>query len=951
MIRVYILLVCLFIGKLSWAQQIESFRNQSLVLTKQGDLNQVLKHKQNLYREINPSKVNTGILYDKIIPFSNIDQHSGAITSSLSSKQVFSQLYFELNQASIRKPSINTFEQLQSSFANEGDVVPIALLNYKYTKIKEDAFNKGLLDNRNGKVTENRLALESPYLTKRAFASASLKEWTYRGNKVTFRLDKGLYLSNENESLKGIKVNFDDLGGFQQVSFDEDITIHYSSAGIKRISVEVSTADHITLQSSFLFEVKSLYSPDHTDIELTSDIAYNHTLASGTAYVYKSPLNEQVKHPIIILEGFDTSNELFADELYALVNQQNLADNLLSKGYDLILVNFTDATTYIQANALLTVKLITYVNQYVKAGNNPSVIIGASMGGLVAKYALSYMEKHQLPHQAALFVSFDTPHQGANIPLGDQYWIDFFSSQNTTAAQKLSQINSIAAQQMLVYHQLSFPYPNLLRQKLVQELDSLAYPQHCRNIAISNGNAAGYGQPYNPGDPLVSWRYRNFWVDIDGNTWAVPQGETLTTITDCLLDKFGPSYASLQVSVSGTNSYDNAPGGTRATNLQIADTQVKQGDIKSANPNHCFIPTTSSLDINTEDLFHNIGQDTAILCKTPFQAIYYPGSTASDFNQEHVSITTESVNWIMQELEFLPNSPVGDIALRVNFQDTSPVPSGWMKDDGKAFSEQTYEGKSYSYGWKRRDNALPVNLSANEYLSRGNGVRRNAPCNKQQATFIYMQANDLENFNGVPVESYWELALENGFYQVSVSVGDSEIDHENVSESHSVNIEGINVISQFVPQGNTGAASRFKQATIGVEIKDGFLTLDAAGGTNTKINYIIIQPLPNAVPPTDALASGARKSWEEPLPKVGLTQLKVYPNPFEDKLMIDNISPGNTVITLFDILGTKYYQATYRVHTREQEVNFSAIPIKTGIYLLSIQAENGSRQWIRVLKK
>ena len=52
------------------------------------------------------------------------------------------------------------------------------------------------------------------------------------------------------------------------------------------------------------------------------------------------------------------------------------------------------------------------------------------------------------------------------------------------------------------------------------------------------------------------------------------------------------------------------------------------------------------MDINTTNLFHNIQTDPAILSKTPFNAIYY---SALPENQEHVKITQETVNWVMNE--------------------------------------------------------------------------------------------------------------------------------------------------------------------------------------------------------------------------------------------------------------------------------------------------------------
>ncbi len=55
------------------------------------------------------------------------------------------------------------------------------------------------------------------------------------------------------------------------------------------------------------------------------------------------------------------------------------------------------------------------------SGNEPNVILGISMGGLVARYALADMTKNGPdPTGTRLLFTLDSPHRGANIPLGIQ---------------------------------------------------------------------------------------------------------------------------------------------------------------------------------------------------------------------------------------------------------------------------------------------------------------------------------------------------------------------------------------------------------------------------------------------------------------------------------------------------------------------------------------------------
>ena len=58
---------------------------------------------------------------------------------------------------------------------------------------------------------------------------------------------------------------------------------------------------------------------------------------------------------------FDLDNTMNADELYALLNQENLIETLRADGYDAVVLNFLDATDYLQRNSLLLVELLQQI--------------------------------------------------------------------------------------------------------------------------------------------------------------------------------------------------------------------------------------------------------------------------------------------------------------------------------------------------------------------------------------------------------------------------------------------------------------------------------------------------------------------------------------------------------------------------------------------------------------
>jgi hypothetical protein len=112
----------------------------------------------------------------------------------------------------------------------------------------------------------------------------------------------------------------------------------------------------------------------------------------------------------------------------------------------------------------------------------------------------------------------------------------------------------------------------------------------------------------------------------------------------------------MAVTVSGTQPYDNAPGGFRASMAQMDSTEAPYGDIIALHDNHCFVPTASALALDVTDLFYDIAGDPNILTHTPFDAVYYPVE-----NEEHGTITSESAEWFLWEVRWGATSVGPDV--------------------------------------------------------------------------------------------------------------------------------------------------------------------------------------------------------------------------------------------------------------------------------------------------
>ncbi|RKS80732.1 hypothetical protein CLV35_0200 [Motilibacter peucedani] len=173
---------------------------------------------------------------------------------------------------------------------------------------------------------------------------------------------------------------------------------------------------------------------------------------------------------------------------------------------------------------------------------------------------------------------------------------------------------------------------------------------------------------------------------------------------------------------------------------------------------------------------------------------------------------------------------------KVNFTaQGGPVPAGYTDDYGQAFDA------ARGSGWVAQDSSAPLSLV-------GNGRVQKKVSDPRLDSYVHMQYSG--TLGGVAVPGRWELAVPAGTYTVTVSVGDPKY----YDSRPRLSVEGTTAIEGVVPS----AAAPFASATVTVQVTDGRLTLDAAGGTNTKIDYVDVAQQPEPVgTPALALSSAA----------------------------------------------------------------------------------------------
>lgn len=403
----------------------------------------------------------------------------------------------------------------------------------------------------------------------------------------------------------------------------------------------------------------------------------------GEYEIFLDNNNGVLNKPIIILDGFDPGNSRGIGDIYASLafGGQNFADVLRNEGFDIVILNAPVYTTggktidggadYIQRNAMVLAALIQQLNTD-KVGEEELVVLGPSMGGLIARYALGYMENNGLDAETRLFISFDSPHRGANIPISLQYVINYFAEEvgDATAQEVIDQLlKSPAAKEMLVDHLdghllagstyeqdptklLPLGAPGF-RNEFQAELDAMGFPQNVRNVAMINGSGNGV----TTGTPNATIVDTNLTIDattsVDVALKFTPEAGQTNNATDVTLRFLGfpiDNYLALSKSPTTTDGVDSAPGGTGSISDALGDGGGNQVLIDFINALqqelYCFIPTMSSLAIDNPDWFAipNLGD-------SPFDAFSIPTE-----NEPHVAMSAANVQFALDEIR---NGAVG----------------------------------------------------------------------------------------------------------------------------------------------------------------------------------------------------------------------------------------------------------------------------------------------------
>ena len=690
-----------------------------------------------LIANLDKSRIPTGILYDRVASAAGLHTFNQNMASSAS--HLF-QSYFDLRQASyvsgpfpMERAGLRKAAEAEATGARlQGGNVPIGVLDYQFATLDTLAEDRGTIRDVNGLYYDG---VGSPYLTNRVTIASPLADSVYQ--TVNLTLPTGFQFKNTGRAVSyafaqvgwnqyilanGGSANVTFPGtGLQTLSF----TIYFTDGSVSNARAQVFVKAPTAQRTNTLVEVRlpNVYSQQWRDYfgvatygegEITSHLAHP-----------QSHTDHKLRNPIIVMDGFDPSDRRKLEDIYGDFGPLLPALQQSGRERDLVILNFPKTwrtmerggrtygetvdggADYVERNALVLVQLLHDLKPRLADPNGKITIIGPSMGGLISRYALALMEKNYddannpatyrqayWKHNVDVWLSFDAPHQGANIPLGDQYFIDYFKNVSESAEENLARLNSVAAQQMLVQHALDFgggryhiPFMRNLQNNGLP--GTLGWPQQVRRVALANGSNSGQmnssaGTPGGSGIQLdvartAGNKRRQFFyrsttpgTQIAANMYFASNAGTMGTVFNgearVIVALFRDVVKRRQnQSQTPWNSYDLAPGGTYDAQQQIVSKTLNgpqepgyEYRFTNTRPYHCFIPTVSALAFQYRTITGSYGgvgtlpnaytnlATRPLICndETPFDAYYaYPGTNAF-----HVTLDNAAQLFVVREL-------------------------------------------------------------------------------------------------------------------------------------------------------------------------------------------------------------------------------------------------------------------------------------------------------------
>lgn len=507
-----------------------------------------------MFSGLDKTKVPTGKLWDQAVNLvDGYDYNGSALTdSNYVDIRVMYDMIQSINSATVGSDTISAYAALSRIHrASTSNNLAVGILFQPYNYIVANALEDGLISYSNDVVSDayKNGVWQNPYSEEHLFGY--VVDDVVNGPSVSFSFMNIDSLSTQ--AFQQIQFDPGDGGGFRTVTMGGSVNAVYNEAGNVETRLKVSVGG-ITFLSHAIVNVSiPSASPDSTSIYGTNYVYEDfHEVYQGKTYRARVVYDQALcfDNPLIVSEGFDPWEFRNGDTtMHSLAGFTNIShivnaydpwnSRTIFDGKDIFYVDWLDYGADIRANAKLLKSIINWVNTN-KTSGNPNVVLGQSMGGLIARYALRDMEIQGEEHQTSIFISHDVPYLGANVSPGLMYlyrditslfdneiglFISLFSSSGAEidALYRLGRYDSVK-QMLPLYVDKYWHYDSSAFDTLQAEMNEMGFPRGdpgkpLENIAIINGGNASTGVPgrYHASDKL-------FYFDFLVSTGLLTEG-------------------------------------------------------------------------------------------------------------------------------------------------------------------------------------------------------------------------------------------------------------------------------------------------------------------------------------------------------------------------------------------------------------------------------------------
>lgn len=643
-----------------------------------------------LYDQLDTALIPSQLLRNKapqLFPWQN---YTGVNPDTLTTYSAFKQLFFEAKQAEIEEflPELTELWQSAENWQRIHGSIPLIILDLEYAQVLADAEENGLIGFENGHYIDLPTDT-SPYSLRPLLAAFPTSE-SFPEAGTELYIGPEFYFTNTDVIPAQLSLNLN--GVTNTVTMGSSIAMNNLQSSLISLEKTIGGSTQITYFNWKVTGCDAPFSPDPApwtspdpEFPWLIQTEFEGELIEGNAYVkyHYGQASPELDRVFVFVEGidFNTSHTLsdhrFGDFGWCqfvsgnaqgyefLYNAPSLIDFLRSEDYDIILLDFKKGADYIQKNAALLRSLIHKINDY-KIGKEPITLAGASMGGQITRYALASMDQEGLPHCVDMWISLDSPHTGANIPLGFQEMLQSLANNpNPQYAEVEEQLaNTLdrpAARQMLMHQREGYS----LFDAYYDELESLEWPREVVSFGIANGNGEGIGLNiadehlflFEINDPLLNEQIA--WMkclpapgDENGLISSVHMPSEYLNL--------GYPCADIPIAYSGNDVFhafdqaiDECPGSKRSTIGDFAAdfmTGMQQNPCANYDPpswtlHHTFVPTKSALAMSGADLFEHVEYEIQTgMNHTPFDLF----CTGEDINQAHSRISELALEQLMR---------------------------------------------------------------------------------------------------------------------------------------------------------------------------------------------------------------------------------------------------------------------------------------------------------------